>query len=297
VRTKLFSAAMVTTLALVAGCGTPAGLDGNLTDNWPAMPEAKIAIPLDRACYDVPGQNPGAVAKLPAPSDCSSAHTVETLHLGTFTGADAERTSPPPMTSASGRRAYEECASSAKSFLGDDWRAGRMDLLVNPPTGDQWEAGARWFRCDAVEFNNLDELNVVSRKASLQGALAGTRPIALACFTITVKAEQVDTMVPIDCGANHNGEFGGVYESPDGPYVSDEKQREAAQDAGCLGTLAGYAGIPNDSNFLFRTGYITSVFGKADWEMGNRGARCYLWTGKQVNHSLKGAGTGGLPIN
>jgi hypothetical protein len=61
--------------------------------------------------------------------------------------------------------------------------------------------------------------------------------------------------------------------------------------------VASYAGIPNDSNFTYRTGQVATPFNKASWELGNRGVRCYIWLNKNVSNSLKGVGTGGLPIN
>jgi hypothetical protein len=272
-------------------------VDGNLTNNWPAMPEAKIPTPADHACYAVPADDPGAVTAWPDPTDCSAGHTVETLHVGTFAGADADRSSPPLAGDPGRHRAYDECAVLAAGVLGGDWRTGRLELILNTPISPHWEAGARWFRCDLVEYDNLREFKPVSRTASLKDALTGARAVALSCFNLTAKGDEVETIVPVDCGAGHNAEFGGVYDAPEGPYISDDNLRADALDAGCRAVLAAYAGIPNDSNFLFRTGFVTSGFGKEYWELGNRGARCYLWLPKQFTRSVKGVGAAGLPVN
>jgi len=300
VRRKLWGAAALAAVCgfALAGCGgNPPGVDGNLTNNWPAMPEAKIPVPADHACYDVHTENPADVTKLPAPVECTVLHSFETIHVGTFSGDDASRDTPPPVGGPARRKAYEECAASAKTFLGDDWRTGRLEVVVATPIALHWEAGARWFRCDAVEYKDLDNYEIVSRSASLKDALTGERQVGLACFNVTQKGDAIDTMAPVGCTASHNAEFAGIFEAPDTPYVADDKARRDMHSAGCRGVVASFAGVPNDGNVQYRTGFISGPFGKPDWEQGNRGVRCYIWPGKSLSSSLKGAGTGGLPIN
>jgi hypothetical protein len=298
VRRKLLAGALLALGALaLSGCADPPGVDGNLTNNWPAMPEAKVPVPAEKVCYQVSTNNPAEVTRWPPSVACTENHTVETLHVGAFSGEDAQRTSPPPVGGPGRRKAYEECAASAKTVLGDDWRTGRLEVFVVTPMATQWEGGARWFRCDVVEYNNLDDFEVVPRGESLQGALTGARKLGLGCFNATEKNGDIDTMVPIDCTAAHNTEYTGVWDAPDGPYPDDAGARNKVHLAGCRAVTAAYAGIPNDSNFQYRTGQITFPFTKADWEQGNRGVRCYLWLNKNVSRSLKGAGVAGLPIN
>ena len=283
---------------LVAGCAKPAGTDGDLTNNWAAMPEAKIPIPVAKVCYQVETDNPTTVTKWPASVECTKGHTVETIHVGTFAGEDASRPSPPPVGGAGRHKAYEECAAQAKTFLGDDWRTGRLDLFLVTPIAQHWEGGARWFRCDLVEYKDLDTYDIVNRTASLQGGLSGAREAGLGCFQATEKGDSIETMVAADCSANHNSEFTGIYEAPDGPYQPDSEARGRRDLEGCKPVTAAYLGIPNDSNLQYRVGQITFPFGKEDWELGNRGVRCYLWiTSRVLTKSGKGAGTAGFPIN
>jgi hypothetical protein len=283
-------------LALV-GCGNPAGVDGDLTNNWSAMPEAKLTEPVDHACYSVQTDDPAGVTRWPPAVDCTAGHTVETIHVGRFTGDDASRDIPPPVGGPARRKAYEECGASAAAFFGGDWRTGRLDLLLVTPIALHWEAGARWFRCDTVEYQDLDAFAIASRTASLQGALTGTRPFGLTCFNLVSKGDTVDSATAVACTSPHDAEFAGIFDAPDGPWVSDDKQRQDAQSKGCYGVIARFAGVPNDGNLPARTGYVTGSFAKADWELGNRGTRCYLMPGEKHSRSLRGAGTSGLPIH
>jgi hypothetical protein len=299
VRRKLRGAALLSAAILlaVAGCANPPGVDGKLTNNWPKLTEAKVPVPAEKVCYQLNSDNPPDVTKWPPSVKCTESHTIETVHVGMFTGDDASRTSVPPGGGPGRRKAYEDCAATTKTFLGDDWRTGRDELFLSTPTDTQWEAGARFYRCDLVEYKDLDSFEIVNRSSSMEGALGGSKQLGLFCFAATEKSGSIDTMVAVDCAAAHNSEFSGVWEAPDQTFPDDATARRNLELAGCKGVTAAFAGIPNDGNFQYRTGQITFPFTKADWELGNRGVRCYLWLNKNANRSLKGAGTTGLPIN
>jgi hypothetical protein len=299
VRGKIVGAALgVAAALLLAGCGgPPPGVDGNLTNNWPAMPEPKLPVPPDFACYDVGDVSPG-MSKLPPSAPCDGQHTLETVHVGFFNGADAATDVPPPDGGPAQQRAYADCTKAANAWVGGDWRTGRIGLDLAVPAPTQWEAGGRWYRCDLVEFKDLDAFTVVSRTGSMKGSLTGARPLALGCFKANTKGQDIDTMAGSDCASAHNSEFAGVWEAPPGVYPADAGQREKLQLDGCRGVIASFTGVPNDDKVRYRVGQITFGFGKRDWDLGNRGARCYIWMeNKNFTTSLKGAGVGPLPIN
>jgi len=296
VRGRSFAAVLAALAAgalVLSGCDHPPDVDGDLTNNWSAMPEAKVPSPPDRACYQVAANVLPSVAALPTPVGCTVPHNLETIHVGTFAGPDAGRDSPPPAGDPSLRRAYEVCAGSAGAFLGDDWRTGRIGLTVVVPVLAEWDAGARWYRCDLVESGDA---GVVSRTASLQGTLAGSRPAALTCFAVAQQDNVVDSMRQVDCGIPHDAEFAGVYDPPDGGYPDDANQRRSMRNAGCRGVVASFVGVPNDGNVQSRTGWIFAEVGRGSWEQGNRGIRCYIAPAKPVAGSLRAAGPGRLPI-
>jgi hypothetical protein len=289
----------VVAVLLLSGCagGRSPGVDGNLVDGWPKMPDATLPVPADHACY-APSDPSSRTYQLPAAVGCDTQHTLETIHIGRITGDDAARDIPPPDGGSAQQLEYRDCVNAARAFVGDDWRTGRVGLDLVVPSAAQWDADARWYRCDLVEFTDLDTYEVAQRSASLKDALAGARPLALTCFKVTTKADAVDTMGAVDCGSGHNGEFAGVWEAPPGAYPADETQREKAELAGCRSVVASFAGVPDDNRLQYRVGQITFGFGKGDWDLGNRGVRCYLWMdSKNLTRSMKGAGTGALPIN
>jgi hypothetical protein len=283
----------------LTGCGKPAGTDGNLTNGWAMMPAAKIIVPTAPACYQTSEDDLTAVTKWPDPISCTTAHNVELIATGQFGGAGGSGANPPASGSPDRATAYADCATKAKTYLGDDWRTGRLDLTLDVPSAQQWDAGARWYRCDVQEYKDLQDYTVVSRSTSVKDGLAPNGPLRLGCMSITQApgSADIDTILPIACSATHNGEFAGVWDAPAGDYPADADARKNANLQGCRAVVGTYANIPNDANFTYRTGQVATPFNKASWELGNRGVRCYIWLNKNVTTSLKGAGQNGLPIN
>jgi hypothetical protein len=297
-RLGITAAALVLVGGLLVACGNPPGVDGSLTNNWKVMPDAVIPTPAAAACYDITTDDPSSVTKWPEPVDCTAKHTVETAYVGTFSGADGDASSPPSAGSKGRRTAYEKCAEEAKGYLGDDWRAGRLDLFVVLPIALHWQAGARWYRCDLMEYKDLDDYEVVPRTASLKGGLSGDRPVGLGCFTVTVdSSNRVDRMTPITCDRSHTAEFAGVFDLPDTPYPTDAAALSKARLDGCGPVVAAYAGVPNDGDLSYRIGWIAIAFSQIEWELGNRGVRCYGNKAKAFTGSIKGVGPAGLPAD
>jgi len=296
---KAFGVSLLAAVAvLLGGCGgNPAGVDGNLVNGWGAMPDAKIPVPPAGACYNVQTDNPAAETKWPPPVDCATAHTVETVFVGTFEGAEAERGSAPTAGSPGRRAAYEKCAAEAKTYLGEDWRTGRLDLVLVVPISAHWQADARWYRCDMMEYRDLDDYAVVARSASLKGTLTGDRAVGLSCVAVTEKDGKIDKIAPTPCTSQHNGEFAGIFDMPDGPFPTDAAAVGAARLKGCGTVVAAFAALPNDAQLQNRIGWIASPFSQQEWEQGNRGVRCYAHSADPLTGSIKGAGPGKLPID
>jgi hypothetical protein len=300
VRCRVTSAAVLTALALaVSACGKPPGIDGDLVNGWKAMPDPTIPTPPVGACYNLDTDDPASVTKWPAPVDCTAEHTVETIFVGSFTGADAERDAPPSSGSPGRRAAYEKCAAEAKTYLGEDWRSGRLSLAVVLPIGLHWQSAARWYRCDMMEYTNFYDDQVVRRTASLKGSLTADRPVGLSCLNVKLTANntKIEKMTPTACDAAHNAEFAGVFDLPDGPYPTDAEAAKKARLDGCGAVVATYTAVPQDANLQSRIGWISSPFSQVDWDLGNRGVRCYAHSSETLNKSIKGAGPSVLPVD
>jgi hypothetical protein len=262
-------------------------------NGWQAIPVPQPYQPVDHGCYTLSPSAIWSTNKLTEPVACTDSHNVETYTVGTFTGADAERTTAPPDGGAERRRANEQCMTAATAYLGDEWHAGRVDVVLTTPKDNQWSGGGRWFRCDLVEWGVND--SVVARTTSLKGALTGSRPVALGCLKATEKDDDIEFGATVPCDQAHDAEYAGVYTAPDGPYPTDATARTKLRSDGCHAVVASFAGVPNDKDLKYRTGLIYGGLANERWTLGDRTVRCYIWPGKPVSRSLKGAGPGVLP--
>ncbi|MFC4019781.1 septum formation family protein [Micromonospora sp. GCM10011542] len=285
-------AAAVTAVVLV-GCAGAGGLDGELTDDWAALPPAAAFTPAAGVCQVADFSDVVTLASY-QPMDCAGPHRVETVHVGAF---PAERAAAPADGSPELRGAFTECDTRASGFVGDDWRAGRLRLSVALPSAPGWAAGSRWYRCDVSELTTVEAAaTVVLRSGSLRDALKGPSTLRLGCQQTGGGAGGVRTLTPVECGSRHDAEFVGVWRAPDRPYPSKAADW-APLYTGCRGVLGRYVGVPDDNDLRFRSGVVVRPPGAGRWRVGDRGVRCYLWlSDRTVTASLRGTGPAGLPV-
>lgn len=292
---------MVLATALVtvplAGCAQPDGVDGDLTDGWSALGEPVGFVPAAGTCHAEPYQDEGPLEGY-QPIDCAEEHVTEIVHVGEFTGAAADRATPPEPASQEWREAFAACEDGAADYLGADYRSARLWLGVVVPSTQAWEGGARWLRCDVLQYEGAIEFDS-TRTGSLAGALADeASPLRLGCFEVAATEDDIERMEPVGCDDPHHAEFVGVWHAPEGEYLSGEDADTADQvHAGCRETVAEYVDLPVDGDLEFRTGTIADWMDEQDWNNGDRGFRCYLWlNGEEITESLRGAGTDAMPV-
>lgn len=291
-RTVPLAVPLVVVVLALAGCGKrPAGIDGDLTNGWSAMTEP-AAVPRAGACYDVALVDPAVVGLWPAPVACTTSHNVETAFVGEFAGEDRNRPTVPLAGGPERRRAYAECMAKTRDYLGGDWRTARLTMSLVTPFEPGWAAGARWFRCDLTVFQVVaEDVSMVSHAASVKGVLgtAAGAGLNLGCAKFTDQEHWVE----VSCDTPHNAEFAGIHDYPDVPFPTGEQ----AGWSECHALAARYVGV--SEMHLLRASILGMPwpFGEESWALGNRGVRCYLYTGdEKATKSLKGVGPRGVPV-
>ena len=297
-RTRLVPAAMLTA-TLLAGCGNPGGVDGDLTNRWAAIPAPTGFTPVAGTCHLGNFATVGTRATYDE-VDCQLKHRTETVYVGSYPSPTADADEPPAEGSAGARAAYRACDLAATDYVGGPWRTARLWIGVTHPSAAAWSGGSRWFRCDVLEISTIeDDGGLVQRAGSLRDALKqGASPLRLTCYAIKLDANgAIDTMPGVSCAARHNAEFVGVwYAGSTAPYPKTAAQWGALHD-GCRKLIAQYVGVPDDEDLQYRTGVVSLPGGADVWALGDRGVRCYLWLeGSALTASLKGKGVAGLPI-
>jgi hypothetical protein len=283
---------LLVVLLCAAGCSAtpPAGIDGDLTDDWAPLSAPAPFRPATGQCHEALA----ATAPLDdyRPIDCAELHVSETYHVGTAPDAKVV----PAAGSAEAIAAFGECSDAAAGFLGGPWRSARVAVQVVWPTRAGWSGGARWFRCD-VTVADLDGQSRTSRAGSLKGELGRASPLRLACFTPTVKGETVTAMKPVSCTKPHRAEFAGLWRAPDVAYAKLEADT-ARSAAGCRGVIATFAGLPDDADMQYRSGWISYNPTRTEWVSGEHRVRCFVYFAKRTfSRSLKGAGPKVLPVS
>lgn len=283
---------------VLGGCGggLPPGVDGDLTNGWPAMPQAKVVVPVAGACY--PGVSGGVSDGDDDTTPCGPMHALETVYVGTFAGADAQRSTPPAKASPALVAAYTDCRKNATAYLGDDFDLGALDLSVVLPSAPAWKGGARWYRCDIVRYKDM-ELRSAGGAGSVKDGLRGDRPLALTCVTVTDDGKSAITDEQATaCSTPHNAEVAGLFAAPDVPWPTDQTARDNMASKGCEAVGAKYLGESGGQVNNPLLGWSWDGFVQERWEMGDRTVRCLLVgiKGDSANSvrftgSVKGIGT------
>lgn len=296
-RTGGATAALI--MLALAGCGTPYGLDGDLTDDWRTVGTVVQFAPKVGDCHS--RFESVSYPTTYHPVDCAVGGGMETFHLGTFTGPLAERPTPPPVHSAAIRPAFDECDARATEFAGGDWRGARLTVRVIPPSPAGWTGGARWFRCDLIAVPTVEPRLLGGRSAdtsmpypgSLRDALRKASPLAYGCLT----TDKWNELQQTPCTKGHRYEYVGSWAAPYGSYA-DAGRNAKSIHARCRTLVARYAKLPVDRTLPYRTGTRFQLPSQEAWARGDRGIRCFYWSsGKTVTRSIKGGGPKVLPVN
>ncbi|WP_432833954.1 septum formation family protein [Dactylosporangium sp. CA-092794] len=288
----------VLALALLAGCGAPAGTDKDLTDDWAMLAAPKIPLPPVGACYtttvDYFATDSTTLFSFKPVDSCTVAHASETFFVGDLTGSAATGTAPPKGVAL--KDGWAKCASEAEKFLGGDYHDGRLELIALVPSSTQWSGGARYLRCDLAEVVS-DGDKPVSRTSSLKDGLKGDKPLALTCAMEVYDTDGKTWLDfnPTPCTSTHNMEYVGTYTSTDRPFPSNSDERKTAIRPGCEALGAKYLGMTTSQLTNHQqVGIGFWVVDEESWNRGNRAARCYamLFDKKTVTRTIKGVGTG-----
>lgn len=277
------------TLLAASGCAKlPTGADGDLINQWPALAAPTGWQPEADTCHKDFQENSFRTAYKPV--KCDESHFYETVLVGEFTGTAAEATEPPKAGSTELRAAYTDCDKNTSTFLGGEWRHGKVWIGVSLPSPAAWGGGARWYRCEVAALDDAYG-DPASRSASLKDEFTKASELKFGCYAYASQ------LVDIACNKAHNAEFVGIYQAGGTAYAQLDKLKDKLASE-CRRVVAAYVKVPNDGNIKYRTGVVWNWPSQAEWDAGDHGVRCHLWLSKKtVTRSLKGTGSGGLPIN
>jgi hypothetical protein len=220
---------------------------------------------------------------------CEQEHTLETIATGLIEG---ER--PTPLMD-SGPELYQECEQAARRFLGAPWRDTHTWLVLSVPGGDDFDAGARWYRCDLAPNPYLWKGPTPTVAGSLQDT-----DLLITCVDWPAGKELEDYIDAEDlanavaCEQPHKVEFAGSFRLPDDvSYWSDNEEYNRVANHECEGFWTPFVGTspwPDDLDFW---AYHFAEPGDLD-----RNVLCLVVAphGKLLVGSVKGLGRGEVTL-
>ncbi|MFC0007875.1 septum formation family protein [Micromonospora siamensis] len=273
---------------LMSGCA-----DSAEAPTWQsaATPTADSAVPVAGACH----REVEVVAyRFAYPAvDCAKTHRTETVHVGTFTGTAATRVTPPPAGSADMRTAFKACDARATRFVGANWRGGLMSVRVVTPEPKDWTTGSRWYRCDLFALSSIDgsssrrtpDHSATQRTGSLRGALTRPSPLRLACFD----EDKWGNLGPVGCTRAHHFEYVGIWTAPEGTYEFAGRDPAVIHNR-CREVIARRIRGTADERPVPGSGTMYRLPSPGAWQRGDRGIRCFYWSGeyRTMSRPLKG---------
>ncbi len=262
------TAAVLVLLVLAAGaaCQSDASSDPRSNED-PAQVDATTPPATGRCRMLTPAdlQRPSnATATVP----CDAPHTAETYASGQLPTVYADADYDDRRLAGF---AFGTCGTSFMEFLGADESLAMRSVLswtMFRPSEAAWEAGARWYRCDAVG-GGPTSTTLIALPDKTRGLLRKPNDDWLAC----VKGRSVDTAPRIPCSERHTFravttiKLGG----PDDEFPGDEAVAARTRNF-CGDSVAAWLGYPA------RYSYAYTWFPQSDWAAGNRRSVCWART-------------------
>ncbi len=108
------------------------------------------------------------------PVDCAEPHKAETFTVGVLTDAAFSYPDPAAEIPADMSAAIRDACGGIEAQL---LNTGRVNVLTYIPSADEWEAGARWVRCDLVvrDVGLVDGRDAVPMTTSAEDIVASIR--------------------------------------------------------------------------------------------------------------------------
>jgi hypothetical protein len=267
-RRRALGAVLVVALAsTLAACSGDEPADDDTPSARQTTAAEPPAGPKAGACYPLPFETAVAPTSEIEAVPCAEPHTSETVAVGTFDALVAGHLVAVDSTRVQAQVA-EACPRALTTYVGGNLESLRLSM-IRPvwftPTVEDSDAGAEWYRCDAVLLAGTSRLAELT--TSLKGALATakSRKRYAMCGTAAPDAENFQRVL---CSAKHSWRAIDVVAFREGAYPGEKKVRAAGRSQ-CEDAAADVAEDP----LVFEWGYEWPT--REQWEMGQSFGRCW----------------------
>ena len=264
-----------------AGCSStgPAGVDGDLVDDWQPLAEA-TGRSCPRSASATPTRRRVRLPRqLPAGRLRRVAHDPRRRTSATFSGAAAERrraggdrhAAVPDGLRAS---ATSEATGVPRRRLAHRPVDGHARCSPRPRRGRAARSGTA---ATSPRCSRWTTPASPPRSGSLKGALTEASPLTHTCFNPQLAGDDVERDGP---GRLRQAAPQRVRRAST-PRPRTPTRRSGATTAvrtrAACSVVASYAKLPNDGNLQYRAGTIYYFPHEDEWNSGQPGVKCFLW--------------------
>jgi hypothetical protein len=203
------------------------------------------------------------------PVPCTQEHTAETYLVAAFRGRLAQAAYDDPGLAA---HAYDACSRGFKKFTGADDSLALRSILSWAwfrPSEKDWNAGARWYRCDVVGGTD-QSAQLVTLPRTAKGVLLGIPGDRwMAC----VDGPTVTGVPFVPCTQPHKWRAVTtiVVGQQEDRYPGDRLVEVQTKDY-CSDSVGAWMNYPIDYKYAY------TWFHRAEWDAGNRRSICWAGT-------------------
>ncbi len=300
--------------------GEPSAVTSENVADPPASPT--VVLPVEGQCWDFPTAKGWTLEG--SPVDCSDKHTMQTAWVGELPETVMER----PFTvfeelsekyrqadgevdytditevdridqdaaAAVMESSWDECKVQVMTLIGADLpngvtMANEFSTDVSGPSINEWDAGARWIRCNAMDFRALEgggyDTELTPLPVNISGILRTPAGLAFnSCMTSKAESAVVITGVFCEKQETKNDTIyvtvsNNVPHPKDTAWVSKKQANKVAEQV-CISFLNGYA---KDKSYYFfdwqgvyrnTDGDRVYGFSKATWGTDEASFVCWI---------------------
>ena len=254
-------------LVALAGCSSDDGGEKKepVAEQTTAPPPP--AGPAAGKCYALPFDAAVAPTSEKDPIDCAQPHTSETVAVGTVNAIVDGHLLAIDSAHVQAQVATA-CPEQLNKYLGGSIKNLRLSM-IRPvwftPTVKESDAGAAWYRCDAVLLGGSEKLTETT--GSIRGALKG-EDIAKRYAMCGTAAPDAKDFQRVPCSARHSWRAIDVVVFAQESYPGEKKVRAAGRTQ-CEDAGADFAEDP----LVFEWGYEWPT--AEQWEHGQKYGRCW----------------------
>lgn len=267
-------------LLALAACSRQPSQSTSTASRPTASATRHVVTPVAGACYDGFWYR-YQITYYPKVVDCSQQHYSEVIQVGTYPGVTPGTPRPADVVAL-----QRSCDSKARAALPYDLATRRVVPILDLPTAEDSQAGARWYVCELTELEVAFSSADFPDFSVLDGPLRSAPPAPRFCIGDPDPAAH---HVVYPCDQPHRAELIGTFAEP------TDAPRSISDTAPCRKLILADIGV---DRLAGRWQPVLFAESQVLWDQGIHAVDCYfsLPDGVSMSGSISGTHGRGIPL-